>query len=406
VIVRDMWLTGFDAPCMHTMYADKPMRGHGLMQAIARVNRVEDGKDYGYIVDYAGVLGDLDSAMRTYSALGEFDPDDLDVGHAIVDVQAQIQKLPQAHANLLNHFKSIEKTRDEEAFEVFLSDEEVRKEFYALLGEFARLLATALGAFDWANDPKNERAIQMYKDDLRRFQKLRTAVRNRYREAIDFGQYEARIRKLLDTHISADAVEVITQPVNIFDTDAFNRAVAEQHSPASKADLIASQTKRTITERMEEDPVFFKRLSELIAQAIEDHRAKRLSDNDFLARMQDVADQARSPKNDAAPEAVQSDPHATAMFSTLENAMKDLSPGRGVDLRAVAAGAAIAMVSIVRALKVVNWTENVDVQNAMRNQMDDYFFDVVRDEQGVAIEPVKLDAIVDAVMRVARARMS
>lgn len=67
VIVRDMWLTGFDAPCMHTMYVDKPMRGHGLMQAIARVNRVFRDKPAGLIVDYIGIAQNLKSALQRYS---------------------------------------------------------------------------------------------------------------------------------------------------------------------------------------------------------------------------------------------------------------------------------------------------------------------------------------------------
>ena len=67
VIVRDMWLTGFDAPSMHTMYIDKPMRGHGLMQAIARVNRTADNKDYGLIIDYWGVSEALQEALAVFS---------------------------------------------------------------------------------------------------------------------------------------------------------------------------------------------------------------------------------------------------------------------------------------------------------------------------------------------------
>lgn len=67
VIVRDMWLTGFDAPCCHTMYIDKPMRGHNLMQAIARVNRVFGDKEGGLVVDYIGIAGELKSALNTYT---------------------------------------------------------------------------------------------------------------------------------------------------------------------------------------------------------------------------------------------------------------------------------------------------------------------------------------------------
>jgi type I restriction enzyme R subunit len=70
VIVRDMWLTGFDAPCLHTMYADKPMRGHGLMQAIARVNRVFRDKPGGLVVDYLGLADQLKQALATYTESG------------------------------------------------------------------------------------------------------------------------------------------------------------------------------------------------------------------------------------------------------------------------------------------------------------------------------------------------
>ena len=68
VIVRDMWLTGFDAPCVHTLYVDKPMKGHNLMQAIARVNRVFKGKQGGLVVDYIGIGEDLKAAMKEYTA--------------------------------------------------------------------------------------------------------------------------------------------------------------------------------------------------------------------------------------------------------------------------------------------------------------------------------------------------
>ena len=70
VLVRDMWLTGFDAPCLHTMYAEKPMRSHGLMQAIARVNRVFKDKPGGLVVDYLGLADNLKRAMADYTQAG------------------------------------------------------------------------------------------------------------------------------------------------------------------------------------------------------------------------------------------------------------------------------------------------------------------------------------------------
>src|SRR4030095_12686144 len=70
VIVRDMWLTGFDAPSLHTLYADKPLRGHVLMQAIARVNRVFKDKPGGLVVDYLGLADELKQALATYTEAG------------------------------------------------------------------------------------------------------------------------------------------------------------------------------------------------------------------------------------------------------------------------------------------------------------------------------------------------
>src|SRR6202022_3577613 len=86
VIVRDMWLTGFDAPSLHTMYVDKPMQGHGLMQAIARVNRVFRDKPGGLIVDYLGLADQLKKAMANYTQAGG-------KGQPTFDQEAAVRKM-------------------------------------------------------------------------------------------------------------------------------------------------------------------------------------------------------------------------------------------------------------------------------------------------------------------------
>jgi type I restriction enzyme R subunit len=91
VIVRDMWLTGFDAPCLHTMYADKPMRGHGLMQAIARVNRVFKDKPGGLVVDYLGLAHELKQALATYTESGGKGQTAIDQEEAIALMQEKYE---------------------------------------------------------------------------------------------------------------------------------------------------------------------------------------------------------------------------------------------------------------------------------------------------------------------------
>ena len=90
VLVRDMWLTGFDAPSLHTMYVDKPMRGHGLMQAIARVNRVFRDKPGGLVVDYLGLANDLRQALNTYTESGG-------TGQASIDKQQAVDAMLERH---------------------------------------------------------------------------------------------------------------------------------------------------------------------------------------------------------------------------------------------------------------------------------------------------------------------
>lgn len=90
VIVRDMWLTGFDVPCLHTMYVDKPMRGHGLMQAVARVNRVFRDKPGGLVVDYLGIARELREAVAAYTASGG-------AGQPTVDQEEAVKALLAAH---------------------------------------------------------------------------------------------------------------------------------------------------------------------------------------------------------------------------------------------------------------------------------------------------------------------
>ena len=93
VIVRDMWLTGFDAPCLHTMYADKPMRGHNLMQAIARVNRVFKDKPGGLVVDYIGIANELKAALADYTQAHGRGKPTIDAREALAVLQEQMDVL-------------------------------------------------------------------------------------------------------------------------------------------------------------------------------------------------------------------------------------------------------------------------------------------------------------------------
>ena len=297
LIVVDKLLVGFDEPRNAVLYIDKPLREHGLLQAIARVNRLFDNKDYGFIIDYRGVLGELNEALETYNALEDFDIEDVE--GTIRDMGKIAEELPELHDRLWALFDPVNK-QDQEALERYLEPEDRRQRFYDALNDFARALKVAL-SMDRFYEQTPEARINTYKRDLIFFHNLRNSIKLRYAKSIDYGEYEQKIRKLLDDHVKASGVTVLTEAVNIFDEPAFEAAVAELSSAASRADAIAYRLKKTATEKMEEDPAFYRKFSQLIEDTIEQYRQGRLTELDYLQQVEAARNSLASGRNDALP---------------------------------------------------------------------------------------------------------
>lgn len=370
-----------------------------VLWSLARPERLLEGKDYGYIVDYCSVLGELNQALSSYSALEGFD--EADLAGTVTSINTEIEKLGQRHSELWDVFRGVANTADEEALEQHLADEARRDEFYDRLNAFSRTLAIALSSHEFANEPSNQRRIAGYRDDLRRFENLRRAVRTRYQDAVDYGQYRKRIEKLLDTYVVADDVRPMTDLVNIFDEDAFAEVLNSNESAASRADSIAHATKRTIDERWEEDPTYYKRFSELIRQAIEDFRAKSISDLEYLKRVREIRDQMVRRDTTDIPEPIREDPLGRAFYGCLCEALSDVQGSRD-DAETLSAEAAVQLVGIINSHRRVDWAQDPDVENAMKNDIDDYIFDVIRGEHNVPISTEAIDALIDRLLMVAR----
>lgn len=410
IIVVDKLLTGFDAPRNRILYLARPLREHGLLQAIARVNRLfeteDETKDDGRIVDYAGILGELDDALTSYSAFEGYDEGD--VAQALVSIREQTETLPDKHAALLDLFKGIANAADQEAFERLLADDVIRHDFYERLSAYAKALTVAFSSEAFTRET-SERQIGRYKSDLKRFENLRRAVTHRYADTLstkDIREHEARIRKLLDRHIDADGVVEIVAPVNIFDETAFKSAVEDATgSTASVADAIASATARTINERMEEDPIFYKRFAALVSQTIEEFRAGRLAEADYLTRARDLRDQVvKQGASEDVPDGVRGDDLASATWRVAREVLAAVA-GDQVDAISVEVGAALA--GIVRAHRRVGWQNDPDIENAIRNSMDDYLYDEIKGRRGMfGLDVETMDDLIDRTVAIARRQLS
>jgi type I restriction enzyme, R subunit len=369
VIVVDKWLVGFDEPLNTVLYVDKPLKEHGLLQAIARVNRLFDGKDYGYIIDYRGVLGELNDAMETYNALEGFDSED--VAGTITDVAAVIDLLPQHHQQLLDVFKSIDNMQDKEALEQFLEPQDIRDHFYEMLNQYAKTLKVAL-ASEIFYDNTSDKQIKRYQADLKTFHNLRQSVKQRYAEVIDYKDYEDKVRKVMDSYIGVTGVTTLTELVNIFDKEAFDAEVTRVEGATAKADTILYRLKKTITENMDTDPALYQKFSKMIDDTIQAFREGRLTDLALLEEATHILEAFHEGYLDGTPEKLRQNPEASAyhgqMLSILSEAKVDVDADRLVDV-------AVDIEDAIRQQKRRDWYQNTAVQNDMRNAVDDLLYD-------------------------------
>ncbi|WP_282329735.1 MULTISPECIES: HsdR family type I site-specific deoxyribonuclease [unclassified Pseudarthrobacter] len=406
IIVVSKLLTGFDAPRNTVLYLCKPLREHTLLQAVARVNRLfsdeKSEKQFGYVVDYEGLLGELDEALTSYSALGDFDSEE--IAGAVVDIREQIRLLPGRWSHVWDLFNAVARKDDMEALEQHLFDESLRHEFYERLKTFGRTLHLALSS-DKLLDVMTQPDVDRYRNDYAQFAELRGAVQNRYQETVDLRDYEPRIRRLLDDHVTALPADTIIEQLNINDPAALQAVVDEEGTtPGSKADRIVSATRKTITERMAEDPAFYARFSELLQQAIDEYRRRRDGER-YLLQAKEIAQQlAGGDRGAALPAAVAHDDDAAAMYGALGKSLLDSKLAEFLAVRDdERAETAKTVADMIRERQVVNFWTKPNEQNALATALDDFFYDF-GERRGIQMRQPVVDSLTRAVMQVAKAR--
>ncbi|HMQ97916.1 MAG TPA: HsdR family type I site-specific deoxyribonuclease [Ignavibacteria bacterium] len=399
IIVVDKLLTGFDAPRNTVLYIAKNLKEHNLLQAIARVNRLCEGKDFGYIIDYYGILGNLDQALTSYGALADFDENDLE--NTLESVNTEIEKLPELHAQLWDIFKTIRNRQDVEAYEQLLADDAVREIFYKRVSDFVRTLKVALSTLTFVQATPNE-TIDLYRNDAKMFLSLRASVQKRYSDKIEYKQYEAQIQRLIDTHITSSEIMRITDPVNIFETERFQEEVEKAVGTAAKADMIATRTQKAITAKMDEDPAFYKRFSELLAQVIADFRAKRISDAEYLTRVKDLMQSVVNRTGDELPAILEGKDIAKAYYGICLEIL-DQYKDNGIDPLQLAAECGIRIDEIISSNMVVDFHSNNVIQNLIRQEIDDYLYSI-NDMHQLSLTIDQQDTIIERSIEVAKHR--
>lgn len=388
LIVVDKLLTGFDAPRNTVLYLAKELKDHNLLQAIARVNRLYDNKvlpkTAGFIIDYSENAKNIKTAMELF---GNYDADD--VRGTLIDVEEKIGELEKNYSALNDLFKTVK--GDDEAYIQYLKDEPKRKEFYDALNSFLKSFNECIVLQDFAQKFKN---LGTYRVDAKKFMELRKVTSVRYADRVDFDKYKQALIKIMDNNIKAKEAELLTMQITITDRAAFNKVVEELGSDSSKAEAIAAQTQRTITEKMDTDPVFYRKFSEKINEILQQMREKKLADIEALKQIKLIEDEVLNKKDASIPDGLRNRKGADIFYRNLQEdfAKHKLSDDQYTDIIA----------NIFDSLKkeaIVDWYRNNEVKRIIFNKLDDYLYDEVAVGQGVKLSNEEIKNIIDKAIK-------
>lgn len=401
LIVCSKLLTGFDAPLCQVLYIDKELKEHGLLQAIARTNRLHEGKDYGLIVDYRGLIEKLDTAMDMYSGAGLENFDGGDLKGVVVDVMSAIGNLRSAYTQLVELFAPVGSISDAEAVEVFLADDKMRQDFYTLLCAFGRALHLVLNA-EQAYNALGKEERQKYQDTFIFFSKVRRSVKLQYCDAIDNAEYEPLMQNLLDTHLSVAGLKKITSPIDILNKDDFEKELEELGSLRSKADAIASRMTRSISEKHDENPAYYDSFSKRIRDALALYREKVISEAEYLAKMRTIMGDYHAGRSTVSyPERIKNNVHAQAFFGVLTALFDEVEDERITP--DFVAEVSEEITKIVASHSRVDWTNNKTIHDRISQDIDDLFYKYEK-ERGLKLSFDLIDKVIDNVKTVALRR--
>ncbi len=336
LIVVDKLLTGFDEPRNTVLYIDKPLKGHNLIQAVARVNRLHDAKRYGVLVDYRGILKELDTAIRDYQDLESrtqsgFDVQDLEgLYHQF---STEYKRLPALHEQLWSFFKSVSNKLDREQYRQvlvprFVKDadgeeyderQKLRDDFYETLTAFGLCLQTALSSHSFFEDKSfSEELITRYKTDLRFFTELRQTARRDAMETVEYSLYEEQIRKLVDKQVIGTEVR---EPEGVYLVHQLGQSEKpedwSEEKTRNETDMIRTRLRKTIEQELATDPYAQKVFGELLRQAIAEAEAMFDHPLKQYALFKSFEEQVEARLTPGTPDALAANPHAKAYFGAI-----------------------------------------------------------------------------------------
>lgn len=407
LIVKDMLLTGFDAPVAGVLYVDKSMKEHNLLQAIARVNRVFDGKDFGLIIDYRGIFTKLNKAIDLYadaeSGMRNFDESDLK--GMVYGTEDEKIKLRTAYAELRDMFAEHDKNTPASVWQSSLKDEAKRKEFYEKLRRFAQLLNLAVSNRALYIEIGYE-GIEKYKQEYLFFRKLKDKVMSRNDDSVEFSEYEKGIKNLIDTFINSSEVLEIVKPVSIGDKKSMTELLYSMDSNEARADAIKTRIESSLKQVRYDDPLKFEEFSVKIKKTIEEYDLSRDADK-YFQQMEILAEDFRQGiSRSEYPSSIAADGDSKAFYGSIVVTLRNKGINVTNDIEESLATYAVKIKEVIVRNTKRDWKYNQMVHKDIHRALDDVLFDMF-DSIGIVIDRSNvdlLDLVTDEILKVAVAR--
>ncbi|MBE6394796.1 MAG: DUF3387 domain-containing protein, partial [Lentisphaerae bacterium] len=408
VVVQNMLLTGFDAPPLAVLYIDRPLKDHTLLQAIARVNRIHQGKEFGLIVDYFGIFKALNIALDMYNSddanLDKYNLENLT--ESISAVTSKKEELFEAHRNLLAIFdgKDVDFNDSQSCQNVFAEEDNpdavsLRKEFYERLKNFSSLLELALSSFALYKEIGFDK-IQELKRDLNFFQKLRKALMLIHGEKVDFSKYEDGIRSLLNTFVTSKPVQQKTEAVMLHDTKAMEAQMAEIEGKKAKAAYIKTRLVAELEGKRYEDPLMYKKFSERIQTTIDEYRKLR-DENAYFEKMQQLAEDFKQGLiGQHYPACIANDQKAKAFYGIAVDALGKYGDMDDVEYEDALGQMAMEINQAISELARVDWHHNNSIHKNMTQAIEDLIWDFA-DDHGFDLDMDELDKMLETTKKTA-----
>ncbi|HDI3174732.1 type I restriction endonuclease subunit R [Vibrio cholerae] len=341
LIVVDKLLTGFDEPKNAVLYIDKPLKEHNLIQAIARVNRLHPKKKFGLLIDYRGILAELDTTIQKYQDLasrtqGGYDIND--IAGLYNQMSTEYKRLPQLYKQLWAIFDGVKNKNDIEQLRQVLVPKieerggelvdvhlKVREDFYEALTAFASCLKVALQSATFFEDKSfSDQDRRHYKETVKQFSSLRQLVQQDAGERIDYDEYAEQVKKLLDKHVVGIEVK---EPGGVYEVGKMGQKQQpedwSEDKTRNETDIIKTRVTRMIEQELRDDPYAQEAFSKLLRQAIEE--AEKLFDHPLKQYMlfREFEEQVQDRRLNDIPDAFAGNRHAQAYFGVFKKVLPE-----------------------------------------------------------------------------------